>query len=82
MITASCSHQVFLADGSFLWRSAKTGFAHLYHHKADGSLLGPVTSGDWEVDTVHGTGGGWVFFSGGSEGNSLNTYVHRIKLDG
>jgi hypothetical protein len=31
---------------------------------------------------VHGNGGGWVFFSGGGEGNLLNTNIQRVKLDG
>lgn len=39
----------FLSDGSFLWRSGRTGFRHIYRYDRDGSLLGAVTRGDWDV---------------------------------
>ncbi len=42
----------FLADGSFLLTSERSGWKHLYHFAADGILIGPVTSGDWEVHDV------------------------------
>lgn len=42
----------FLPDGSFLFASDRSGWRHLYHYAADGKLLGPVTSGDWEVKDV------------------------------
>jgi dipeptidyl aminopeptidase/acylaminoacyl peptidase len=42
----------FLPDGSFLLTSERSGWKHLYHFAADGALLGPVTSGDWEVHDV------------------------------
>jgi len=42
----------FLPDGSFLFASDRSGWRHLYHYAADGKLLGPVTSGEWEVREV------------------------------
>jgi dipeptidyl aminopeptidase/acylaminoacyl peptidase len=39
----------FLADGSFLFLSERTGWKHIYHYKADGKLLCDVTRGEWEV---------------------------------
>ena len=30
------------------------GWKHLYHYRADGTLIRPVTSGEWEVRTLHG----------------------------
>jgi dipeptidyl-peptidase-4 len=44
----------WLADGSFLWLSERTGWKHLYHHAADGSLRRALTSGEWEVRELHG----------------------------
>lgn len=42
----------FLPDGSFLLTSERSGWKHLYHFAADGTLIGPVTSGEWEVHDV------------------------------
>jgi dipeptidyl-peptidase-4 len=72
---------VWLADGSFVWQSERSGWRHLYHYKADGTLIGPVTSGNWEVRDVHGTDGTNVWFSG-TEQNALGLDVYRIKIDG
>jgi dipeptidyl-peptidase 4 len=43
-----------LADGSFLWLSERSGWNQLYHHGADGKLIGPVTKGEWPVNTLEG----------------------------
>ena len=42
----------FLPDGSFLLASERSGWKHLYHFAADGKLLAPVTSGEWELHDV------------------------------
>src|SRR5262249_38603458 len=39
---------VFLADGTFLFQSERTGWRHIYHHGKDGKELAAVTKGDWE----------------------------------
>ncbi len=44
----------WLKDGSFLWLSERTGWKHLYHYTADGTLGEQITSGEWEVRTLHG----------------------------
>jgi dipeptidyl-peptidase-4 len=74
---------VWLADGSFLWRSERSGFSHLYHYKADGTLLRQVTSGDWEVRDLHGVDekNGWIYFAG-TERSPIGLDLYRIKLDG
>jgi dipeptidyl-peptidase-4 len=33
----------------FIWKSERSGFAHLYLYGNDGELIRPLTSGDWEV---------------------------------
>ncbi|HET8714283.1 MAG TPA: DPP IV N-terminal domain-containing protein, partial [Holophagaceae bacterium] len=44
----------FLKDGSFLWPSDRTGHHHLYRYAADGTLMGAVTAGDWDVRELFG----------------------------
>lgn len=74
---------VFLDDGSFVWVSERTGWRHAYRYKADGTLVGPVTSGRWDLKTLHGVdkAGGWLYFSG-TERSFVGSDVYRVKLDG
>ncbi|MGE0454843.1 MAG: S9 family peptidase [Vicinamibacteria bacterium] len=68
---------------SFLWFSERSGFKHLYHYKADGSLIRQLTDGRWEARTLHGVDekAGLVYFSG-TERSPIGGDVYRIKLDG
>ncbi|ACG79036.1 dipeptidyl peptidase IV [Phenylobacterium zucineum HLK1] len=43
-----------LSDGTFLWSSEKSGFRHLYLHRADGRLIRQVTKGAWPVAELRG----------------------------
>ncbi|MGE0041551.1 MAG: DPP IV N-terminal domain-containing protein [Vicinamibacterales bacterium] len=74
---------LWLPDGSFLWLSERTGWKHLYHYGADGALLKPVTSGEWDVKAVHGVApaGDWVYFSG-TERSYIGLDTYRVKVDG
>ncbi len=49
-------HTMFkpLNDGRFIWASERTGFMHLYLYAADGTLIRPLTQGEWQVDNVEG----------------------------
>ena len=40
----------FLKDGSFVFRSERSGFLHLYRYAADGSVKNAITKGDFMVD--------------------------------
>ena len=73
----------WLRDGGFLWVSERTGWKHVYRYRADGTLIGPVTRGEWEARTVHGVDetGGWLYFSG-TERSPIGGDVYRIRLDG
>ncbi|MGQ0735942.1 MAG: S9 family peptidase [Acidobacteriota bacterium] len=73
----------WLKDGSFLWISDRAGWKHVYRHRADGSLAGPVTKGSWEVRRVHGVDeqGGWLYFSA-TERSHIGLDVYRVRLDG
>ncbi len=74
---------VWLRDGSFLWLSERSGFRHIYRYRADGTLQNPVTSGRWEVRSLHGADeqSGWVYFSG-TERSSIGEDVYRAPLAG
>jgi dipeptidyl-peptidase-4 len=73
----------WLRDGGFLWVSERTGWKHVYRYRGDGTLVGPVTRGEWEARTVHGVddAGGWMYFSG-TERSPIGGDVYRIRLDG
>jgi dipeptidyl-peptidase-4 len=73
----------WLKDGTILWLSERDGWQHLYRYRRDGMLVGRVTSGDWECDTVYGVdeAGGYVYFAG-TERSHIGRDVYRVKLDG
>jgi dipeptidyl aminopeptidase/acylaminoacyl peptidase len=73
----------FLEDGSFLLTSERTGWKHIYRFDKEGRLLGPVTSGDWEVSAVARLDekAGWVYFSA-TKDSPIASNLYRAKLDG
>jgi dipeptidyl-peptidase-4 len=73
----------WLKDGSFLWLSERNGFKHIYHYAADGTLKKQVTSGPWEVRSLHGVDAAndWIYWSG-TERSILGSDVYRVRLDG
>ena len=73
----------FFADGTFLFRSERTGFLHLYRHAADGTLVNAVTQGGWMVDGPWFVDkkAGLVFFTA-TEKNPRERHVYRVRLDG
>ena len=73
----------WLKDGSFLWRSERDGWLHLYHYSADGKLIRRVTEGRWEVrylDAVDEQAG--VVYFRGTEHSHIAEQVYRVGLDG
>jgi dipeptidyl-peptidase-4 len=73
----------WLEDGSFVWVSERTGWKHLYHYTADGTLLRPITTGEWDARTFHGVDQktGVAYFSG-TERSDIGGDVYRVRLDG
>ncbi len=73
----------WLKDGSFLWRSARNGWLHLYHYAQGGKLLHQVTDGKWEVRSLDGVDEekGFVYFSA-TEHSPIAAQPYRVKLDG
>jgi len=49
-------HNMFrpLKNGRFIWASERTDFMHLYLYGEDGELERPLTSGEWQVDSLDG----------------------------
>ena len=74
---------VWLENGSFLWFSERSGFKHLYHYRADGTLMRAVTAGRWDVRTLYGVdeARGAVYFDAGAR-RHVDTDLYRIGLDG
>jgi dipeptidyl-peptidase-4 len=77
------ANPIWLKNGTFLWFSERNGWRHLYLYQDDGTAVRPVTTGKWEVRTVHGIDEekGWIYFSG-TEHSYIGQDVYRIKLDG
>ncbi len=73
----------WLKDGSLIWQSARNGWKHLYHFAADGKLIKPLTSGDWEVRDFYGADekSGYAYFSA-TMFNTTAPQIYRVKLDG
>ena len=73
----------WLKDGSFVWRSQRNGWDHLYHYDGNGKLIRPLTKGEWEVQSFHGVDqkNGWVYFSA-SKDESKGSNAYRVKTDG
>ncbi|HEV3121815.1 MAG TPA: S9 family peptidase, partial [Isosphaeraceae bacterium] len=72
----------FLADGSFLLLSERTGWRHIYHFSEDGKLKKQVTSGEWEVTRIHHADkpAGYVYFSG-TRDSAIGSHLYLVKLD-
>ena len=73
----------WLKDGSFLWLSERSGFKHLYHCAADGTLIKQITSGSWEVRDLLGVddANNWIYWAG-TERSPIGGDIYRIHLDG
>ncbi|MDH4072273.1 MAG: S9 family peptidase [Gammaproteobacteria bacterium] len=84
----------FLGAGdTFLWRSERDGYAHLYRFTIRGELVNAVTEGDWAVLPSGGAEGmdqavsyideaaGQVYFTA-LEKHSTERHLYRAGLDG
>jgi dipeptidyl-peptidase-4 len=72
-----------LADGkSFIWKSERSGYAHLELRAIDGSLIRPLTSGPWVVDNLLAIDGKHrrVYFAGNAD-DPREKHVYSISLD-
>ncbi len=75
------------SGGGFVWGSSRTGFHHLYLYRDDGTLVRPLTSGDWVVGADgRGPGllaidepGGFVYFVGTLDGPT-ERHLYRSRI--
>jgi dipeptidyl-peptidase-4 len=90
------THELEFVEGGkgFLWSSERDGYTHLYRYRADGTLLNPLTKGQW---SVRGPGGftmaplgaivavdetrGLVYFTA-LEKSPVERHLYRVRLDG
>ncbi|QNR97174.1 S9 family peptidase [Stenotrophomonas sp. 169] len=72
----------FLADGSLLWSSERSGFEHLYRIDKAGKARA-LTHGDWPVDELLAVdeAAGQVFFRAGVE-SSRESQIYSVPLQG
>lgn len=73
----------FLKDGSFLLSSERTGWKHYYRYAADGTLMNPVTSGEWEARRLeHVDEAAGLLYVSGTMDAPIGSQLVAAKLDG
>lgn len=67
----------------FLWLSERSGFNHLYRYDLAGNLLGTLSAGDWQIDSVLAVdeSAGLVYVSGNKD-DPIQTHTYALSLDG
>ena len=73
----------WLADGTFLWLSERTGYAHVYHYERGGRLRGAITQGEWQVRALERIDEqrGLLWFEGTKDG-ATGRHLYRVGFDG
>lgn len=68
---------------NFIAASERNGYKHLYWYSADGKLINPITTGNWEVSQLVGYDekAKTVYYIS-TEGNYLNRSFYSISIDG
>lgn len=73
----------WLESGDFLWESERSGQRHVYRYGHDGSLLGAVTAGDWDVlDIAHIDESSQRLWFVTNKDSALDRQGYVIGLDG
>ncbi len=67
----------------FLWTSERSGFRHIYRYSDKGELLGQLTSGNWEVQSIAGIDEAKhrVYYTS-SEASPLETQLYSVPVTG
>jgi dipeptidyl-peptidase-4 len=82
-LNLNTSHPVLLKDGSLLWLSEQTGFAHVALYDAKGKLARWITSGDWVVDAIEGVDEeNSLVYVTGNRGDPTQRHVFAVPLAG
>ncbi|HEX3896144.1 MAG TPA: S9 family peptidase [Rudaea sp.] len=68
---------------AFVWGSERTGFHHLYLYSIDGTLLHPISSGDWEIQDLLSVDekGGLVYVQSNRD-FVPDEQLYALRLDG
>ncbi|PID87076.1 MAG: peptidase S9 [Chloroflexi bacterium] len=78
-------HNLFhpLKNGRFIWGSERTGFMHLYLYDERGELQRPLTSGNWQVESIEGIDqkNKRLYFSGTLD-SPLERHLYVVDFDG
>jgi dipeptidyl-peptidase-4 len=72
----------FLDDGEhFVFLSERSGYNHAYLYRNDGTALGPVTDGEWEVTSFHGIDEETLtaYFTA-TEASSIERHLYRADV--
>jgi len=74
----------YLGDGkTFIWTSERSGFKHVYRYDMSGTMLGPVTSGNYEILNLLGVDEkSQVAYYLSAEISAVEKHLFRIGLDG
>ena len=72
----------FLEDGErFVYLSERTGYNHAHLYRNDGTPLGPVTSGNWEVTQFHGLDeANATAYVTATRDTSLERHLYRVDV--
>lgn len=72
----------FLKDGSWIVRSDRDGWRHIYRISADGKTQAAVTQGPWEVTQILSVDepGGWIYFLA-TKDSHLASNLYRARID-
>ncbi len=75
---------VYLKNGEqFVRTSEQDGFKHIYLHSMDGSLIRPITQGDWEVSNFLGVDESKkLAYYTSTEVSPLERHLYTIRMDG
>jgi dipeptidyl-peptidase-4 len=73
----------WLADGTFLWLSERTGYQHVYRYEKGGKLQNAITGGEWQVRSIvrHDEQKQLLWFEGTKDG-ATGRHLYRIAFDG
>jgi len=82
-INASYQRHYLEKKRQFVWGSERDGHAHLYLYNLDGSLVGQLTSGKWEVTELAGVdeSRGQVYFIA-NEGDVRERHLYVVSTKG
>ena len=70
-------------QSAFIWASERSGMKHLYLYGLDGTLLRPLSVGDWNIDTLLAVDehSGLVYFDANKDA-AYDRQIYTVRLDG